>query len=450
MAKLPTLTPTRVFDPLDDQLSNAQQIVVGFSGGLDSSVLLHSLSQKVEAHRIMAIHINHGLSENADHWQAHAEGFCQSLGVKFLSETVKLVGDGGGLEDAGRLARYEVFERCLDEDGILLLGHHQDDQVETLLYRLMRGTGPRGLAGIPKTRSVGKGVLHRPLLNWPKSSLLDYARENNIQWIEDESNESNDFDRNYLRNKLIPLIADRWPDYRHRLEGVANISRNSDLLSHSIAIEDMRGLKIRTERGGWSLSLRSFGLLPSLRQANVLRYWAECYGLSAPGLKIINEIGSSVIGARVDASPKVVCQDVEYHRYSDRLYLLESARVLNDFEETSSKVLWDLNAKSKLEAPMMLAASTVIGEGIRIPKDGCLKVSFRQGGERCRPSGRAHSTSLKKCLQEFGLEPWWRDQVPLIFIDEELVAVADLWVCEGWEASVQEKGIKIHWQDNSL
>jgi tRNA(Ile)-lysidine synthase len=181
-----------------------------------------------------------------------------------------------------------------------------------------------------------------------------------------------------------------------------------------------------------------------------LRYWAECYGLSAPGLKIINEIGSSVIGARVDASPKVVCQDVEYHRYSDRLYLLESARVLNDFEEINSKVLWDLNAKSKLEAPMMLAATTVIGEGIRTPKDGCLKVSFRQGGERCRPSGRAHSTSLKKCLQEFGLEPWWRDQVPLIFIDEELVAVADLWVCEGWEPSVQEKGIKIHWQDNSL
>ena len=132
----------------------------------------------------------------------------------------------------------------------------------------------------------------------------------------------------------------------------------------------MRGLKIRTDRGGWSLSLRPFGLLPSLMQANVLRYWAECYGLSAPGLKIINEIGSSVIGARVDASPKVVCQDVEYHRYSDRLYLLESARVLNDFEETSSKVLWDLNAKSKLEAPMMLAATTVIGEGIRTPKDG--------------------------------------------------------------------------------
>lgn len=164
MAKLPTLTPTRVFEPLGDQLSNAQQIVVGFSGGLDSSVLLHSLSQKVEAHRILAVHINHGLSENADHWQAHAEGFCQSFGVNFYSETVKLVGDGGGLEDAGRLARYEVFERCLDEDGILLLGHHQDDQVETLLYRLMRGAGPRGLSGIPKTRSVGKGVLLRPLL----------------------------------------------------------------------------------------------------------------------------------------------------------------------------------------------------------------------------------------------------------------------------------------------
>ena len=204
----------RAFSRWIDDLEETPQILVGFSGGVDSSVLLHALVACVKSKHITAIHINHGLSKNADLWEIHARGFCEDLGVDFVGTSVSVDSDGSGLENAARTARYEVYESLLQEAGILLLGHHMDDQVETMLYRLMRGAGHKGMSGIPLKRSIGQGYLVRPLLQVGRKDLEIYANDFDIEYIEDESNLKEDFDRNYLRKTIIPSIENRWPSYR--------------------------------------------------------------------------------------------------------------------------------------------------------------------------------------------------------------------------------------------
>ena len=450
MPKDKKLTAGRAFEDLQSELLGATQILVGFSGGLDSSVLLDLLNQTIPSDRITAVHINHGLSPKASEWQLHAEHFCQERGIACHSESVKVEFDGKGPEAAARQARYAVFEKLLRQGGVLLLGHHQDDQSETLLYRLMRSSGPLGLSGIPVRRSIGAGTLYRPLLTWSKESLKTYALDKSIQWVEDESNNCNDYDRNFLRNRLIPILAERWPDYRQRLSGVSAISQDSAELCRDLAIQDLASLQSRPERAGASLLINSFNDLSGVRQKNVLRHWAETQDRCAPSQKIIHEIIKAVVEARIDASPKVICQDTEYRRYDGRLYVLDSRKLVSRSVEQPLNILWHVDEAVNLGGGMQLESIPALGEGLRMPQSGTFRIGNRRGGEHCHPVGRSHSNSLKKCLQEFGLEPWWRDRVPLIFLDQQLIAVADLWVCESWQVQPEEIGIKIHWHDNSL
>ena len=450
MPKDKTLTAQRVFGDLRSELLSAPQVLVGFSGGLDSSVLLDMLSQTIPSDRITAIHINHGLSAKASQWQAHAELFCQSRGITCHSENVNVEHYGSGPEAAARQVRYDVFEKLLHQQGILLLGHHQDDQIETLLYRLMRSSGPLGLSGIPVTRSIGAGTLYRPLLTWSKEELKTYALAKSIEWVEDKSNSCNDYDRNFLRNRLIPILAERWPDYRKRLSGVSAISRDSTELCRDLASQDIMSLQSRPERGGVSLLIDSFNKLSRVRQKNVLRHWAETQNRHTPSRRIIDEIINSVVESRIDASPKVICGDSEYRRYDGRLYLLDSIKLVSEPVENPLDLSLQHRDAINLGGGMQLVAEPTRGEGLRMPENRAFRIANRQGGEHCHPVGRSRSNSLKKCLQEFGLEPWWRDRVPLILLDQQIVAVADLWVCEGWQVKPEEIGIKFQWHDNSL
>jgi len=226
------------------QLLAAPQILVGLSGGLDSVVLLKLLCEVVAADKITAVHVNHGLSPNATSWQQHAEAVCDALGVACHSETVAVVAAGEGLESAAREARYTVFERLLVADGLLLLAHHADDQVETVLYRLLNGAGSKGLAGIPAQRAVGNGRLIRPLLTQPKTALHNYAIANNLSWVDDESNQREHHDRNYLRHGVVPALAKRWPNYFQRIGRSAQLSDEADQLSTLFAQQDLNTLRV--------------------------------------------------------------------------------------------------------------------------------------------------------------------------------------------------------------
>ena len=442
------LSASGVFANWQDQLDSAPQILVGLSGGLDSSVLLTLLCEVVAAEKITAVHINHGLSPNAEQWQQQSAEFCRSLGVHLHSESVTVLEVGGGIESAARDARYQVFEKLIVEEGILLLGHHANDQVETVLYRMLRGSGPKGLAGIPVTRPLGRGKLLRPLLQWPRVALENWAAKQQLCWIEDESNQQEQFDRNYLRHRVVPALAERWPDYIQGITRSAQHSAEADQLAESVAAADLVTLDSRGERAGWSLSLPEFNQLEPLRQRNLLRYWPSFYGLAALSQNFVDEILNSLISAREDSEPKVVRSDIQLCRYRNRLYLLN----LSGRPKMADDVCLYWHADEHLVLPdgTHLSAERVLGEGLRIDDVSQLTLRFRQGGERCQPVGRDRSNSLKKLLQEYALEPWWRERIPLFYIEEQLVAVGDLWVSQGWQCEADEEGLKIIWQTNSL
>ena len=441
------LTAANVFAAWRQQLDRAPHILVALSGGLDSTLLLHLVAEAVPFEKIRAIHINHGLSPRADAWQAQAEAYCRSLGVAFYSETVEVVADGEGLEAAARSARYDVFERLLEKDAVLLLGHHGDDQAETLLYRLMRGSGTKGLAGMPAERVLGLGRLIRPLLPWSKSELQHCALQRQLSWIEDDSNADNRFDRNYLRNQVVPIIAQRWPDYARSFGQSATHAAEAEQLAEALAKQDLAQLEPRVERAGWSVAIEPLLSATSLRQRNILRHWSATLGLPMPNGQIIDEINDSLLSARDDGEPLVAWQSIQWRRFRGRLYLLRAES--GEFDNTQS---WQWSAENSLTLSdgSSLEVQEVTGEGFVLPSDHGLTVRYRQGGERCRPVGRNHSNSLKKLLQEFALEPWWRDRIPLLFMGETLVAVGDCWICDGWQAGPQQQGKKIRWQVNSL
>ena len=427
-------------------IENSPQLLVAVSGGLDSMLLLTLLAEKVSPKRLTAVHINHGISENADNWQAQVAQYCKQLGVALVAEKVTLVNSGEGLEAEARNARYAVFERILAPNGLLFLGHHADDQAETVLYRLMRGAGAKGLSGMPNKRTLGKGYLVRPFLECAKSVLENEAQRRNLAWIEDESNLDNRFDRNYLRNAVLPQIAQRWPDYTQSLKRTADLNSESDRLAKELAVIDLDTVDLKAERAGWSISIDALLMLSSLRQKNILRYWSELQGLMPPAITIIDEVLTSVLNARQDASPEVNWQSQRWSRFKDRLYLLQCTEQKFKAEQIFS---WDMQKQLDLGDDNHLRVDKQMGQGIKSTVKQ-VDIRFRQGGERCKPAGRGHSNSLKKLLLEYELAPWLRHRVPLIYVDEQLIAVGDLWVCEDWLASSDEIGQMIHWQVDSV
>ena len=441
--------------PWADLIARAPQILVGFSGGLDSTLLLKLLSQQIDPSRITAVHINHGLSVHADNWQALVEDYSKQLGVNFYTQKVHVKSSGQGFEAAAREKRYAVFESLIKPDGLLFLAHHADDQAETVLYRLLRGSGPKGLSAMANCRPIGAGSLIRPLLAWNKSQILACANRLNIAWAEDESNQDNGFDRNYLRNKVFPEISKRWPDYTQSLQQSADLCYQSEQLAEEMAADDLVYLGQREERDGYSIAIEIFKSLSTLRQRNVLRHWALQKQAPLPTGKIIDEVLKSVVNARDDAAPVVIWQSMQWTRFQGRLYLLKPQKAQKAQKAQEGKFNQKQQAEWSMQAPLVLADNSVLhcqpvtGSGIKA-NIGPLVIRYRQGGERCKPFGRDHSNSLKKLLQEYAVPPWYRDRVPLLYSDNTLVAVADLWVCDGWNAETDEPGLKINWQVNHV
>lgn len=425
------------------RLRGAVKCFVGYSGGLDSQVLLQAAVELLGADTVAAIHVNHQLSPHAGVWQQHCEGCCRELGVELIVETVAVVPGGQGVEDAARVARYQVFKRHLTSGSLLLLAHHADDQVETVLYRLLRGSGPRGLAGMPASRRLGQGGLLRPLLSFTRAELQAYAEQKKLSWVDDESNADTDFDRNFIRHRLLPPLRERWPDYAARIAHSAALCRDNDELAAMLAAQDLIAVYEREERLGWSISVEAMLHLEELRRANLLRHWPEHHQMAPPGHRAVEAALCELLPAREDAEPQVSWGGVQLRRYQRRLYLLP--RKMEEKPDLPVATQWALPGTLPLADGSYLEASRERGGGLLVPEGETLEIRYRRGGERCKPFGRSASTTLKKLFQEYSVEPWLRDQVPLIYLDDQLVAVADLWVCDGFVASQEQSGWVIQW-----
>ncbi|RLA48164.1 MAG: tRNA lysidine(34) synthetase TilS [Gammaproteobacteria bacterium] len=429
------------------QFEHAAHIYVGYSGGLDSHVLLHSLADFFGESRVTAIHVNHQMSPNASQWMDHCRNICRDLGVGCVCEDV-VVPMVASRENAAREARYQVFEQCLEGGDILTLAHHADDQAETVLYRLLRRSGPRGLAGMPVSRKLGAGTLLRPLLNLNRETLLQYAQAKGLQWVEDGSNLSCQFDRNFLRHEVVPQLKFRWPDYAKRIAAAATLCEQAEELNEDLARIDLEHMALRDERRGCSVEIQPLAALSYGRKTNVLRYLARLKGFMPPGHRTLDEVINSLLLAQQDRNPLVVWPDGEWRRFRQRLFLMSANTTEANIDDAAPDYgqSWSVTKSLSLADGATLTAIPVVGGGLGIKASNRLTVSFRHGGERCRPADRAGSTSLKKLFQEYGLEPWLRSRVPLLYCDGELAAIGDLCVCEGFQASEGEQGYRLLWR----
>lgn len=431
------------------QLSSARCIWVGYSGGLDSSVLLHALLAMQLPVPVKALHINHQLSPNAQHWQTHCERVAALWQCSIVTCTVQVREQGKGLEAAARSARYSAFDSVLSSDDILLTAHHAEDQAETLLLRMVRGAGLKGLAAIKRKgwlpNAANNKCLLRPLLDVPLIAFKRYAEANRLQWIEDESNRDERFNRNFLRHQLLPLLAQRWPNASMKIGETANLLAEADDLLEAYLQQDLAACDPRHERLGVSLDLTQLGEFPWPKQKHILRYWLLAEGYPVPSRQQFVEL-EKLLNASADANPEVCWgsglsnpserQGVSVRRYQQRLYLLSRVSI----EQPSSCLDWNTSSSLRLGVFELSAAPSASRMGL---PSGQYQVRFRQGGERCKPAGRAHSQSLKKLLQAYNLEPWLRDSVPLIYSGDELVAVGDLWICAGWQ---KLGGLQVRWR----
>ncbi len=420
---------------LEYQAERPSRYVIAFSGGLDSSVLAHALADaKIP---VLAVHIDHGLQRQAEDWNRHCRAFAESCGIAFRCQTVDVqLESGKGPEGSARDARYSALHDMLEAGDWLLSAHHREDQAETLLLNLVRGSGPAGIAGIGAVRRFGPGWLVRPLLAFDRAELRAYAEAHDIHWIEDPSNADTRFDRNFLRHEVIPCLQTRWPDIAMRLQRSAlHASEATSLLSDlaSIDLEALGGLPQR-------LPIGALLDLPRHRQKNLVRHALRACGLTVPTALQLDTILDEVLRARVDAQPQLRWPGGSARRYRDGLYLLSDrlADTLPEGPIASSAVRLGSGLGTLFFEP---GVDRGLDPQLVGPK---LRLAARKGGEKIRLDSQAHTKKLKKLLQEEGVVPWMRDRVPLIYAGDELVAVGDLWTAAGATTS---PGVAVRWKD---
>ena len=411
---------------------------VAYSGGCDSHALLHALGSirtKI-ANEIKAVHINHGLSPFANEWERHCQDICEHLSVPYHAISVNVRADKTSPEEAARDARYAALAKLIKQDDVLLLAHHQDDQAETVLLQLLRGSGVKGLAAMPEQQTFHLGKLCRPLLDFTREELLSYALEAGLNWIDDPSNFDTDFDRNFLRHEVIPLLQTRWPALKKTLSRTAVHQAEADKLLTGLAQQDW--LQIRNKE---QLSVSALLELDDKRQRNVLRYWlASVCQLTLPDTVHLQRIMEEVLTAAEDALPEVIWKGGEVRRYQGQLYAQKSLVTV----DKNLELEWpDLSQALPLgNTGLCLTAKAIEGKGLSQTKLGNRKVTvqYRQGGESCRPFGRGHTHPLKKLFQEWQIPPWLRNTVPLVFVDGELAAVVGYTTCQSFTATEGEPG----------
>ena len=417
---------------------------VAYSGGVDSHVLLHALAQLRASlgAPLGAVHVHHGLQAQADHWMAYCRQVCADLQLPFEPLLTDARSDPGESPEArAREARYDALRAWLPAGAAVLSAHHQDDQAETLLLQLLRGAGPKGLGAMPAAAVLGRGVLLRPLLGWGRAELLDYAQSQGLKWIEDPSNADTRFDRNFLRHQILPELMGRWPAAARVLSRSAGLCAEAAAQLAALAVQDLGDT--RGARPG-GLSVAALCRLSDARVRNLLRHWLQEQGLSLPSQAVMERLTTALLRSRADAQPCVHWPGGEVRRYRDELF---ATTPMAEFR-APAPLGWNLAAPLILEsAGGTLRALPAAAGGLRLSAQdrGRLRVAFRQGGEQCRPAGRGHRHSLKQLLQEWGVPPWERERLPLLYLGEELVAVAGLCVMDGYGAAAGEEGWRISW-----
>ncbi|SRR5579883_8618 len=449
---------------------------IAYSGGVDSHVLLNALSllRKKYPLKLHAVYINHGWSLQAENWRLHCSEVCRALNIEFSAHsiTVSEKNPEDSPEENARNARYAIFEKLLNQQDMLLTAHHQDDQAETVLLQLLRGSGPKGLAAMPVIKSFGKGYLARPFLTVARSAIENYANHYQLKWVEDESNANLNFTRNFLRQEILTLLKKKWPTVNDVLSRVAENCAEAQILLDEMAANDLqdcycakpviarsafcdeaifleiassqKALLAMTGVGESSItkpisviSIKKLKQFSPERQRNILRYWLRQLNFSVPSSIKLQQIQQDMLHAREDKLPYFVWDNVELRRFQDELYALPFLENKPDTLELS----WDM--KQPLQLPRnTLHTILTKGKGLRTDLQD-ISVRFRQGGEKIQLAGRSITHSLKKLFQDWNVPTWERNWVPLIYVGDQLAVVVGYAIAEGFQARENELGVTV-------
>lgn len=419
--------------------SRQRPLLIALSGGVDSVVLTHLCGlyrQQNPEQSLAAVHVHHGLQREADDWLQFCQAFCENLQIPFFSHRVKVAqGPRLSLEEQARKARYQVFSEYAEQGYVIVCGHHQDDQVETLLLNLNRGSGVAGLAAMPEKRPLAGSALIRPLLSVSRQAIEAYAAEQQLQHIEDPSNQDVTIERNFVRRQVLPVLRERWPGFQTQAAQSCQLLGEALTLQNEIAELDSHHY---VDANGWLAN--DLSPLSHVRQVNLIRYWIRQQAGVYPSQAQLHELQHQMFAAE-DTQPQIVLNHGGLRRHQHRWCwcpTLELERCIG-FNWLPPYPSVDLATGSCL--------SQLNRGWCRKPQAGELvSVRFRHevGNPRMRPQGRQGSRNLKKLLQELAIPTWLRDGVPLIYYGEQWVALAQFYIDES--VAVAEDGIEYHWE----
>lgn len=414
------------------------RIQVALSGGLDSVVLLHLLHRLApDFHwQISALHVHHGISPNADAWAAFCAGYCALLGVSLQTVHVDItpLRERHGLEAAARMLRHDAYARS-DSDAVAL-AHHADDQAETLLLQLLRGSGVRGAAAMPYVAETpGRARLVRPLLAFDREAIAEYARAHQLSWIEDESNADPRYARNFLRHRIFPRLIEHFPAARHTLaRSAANFAEAAGLMDE-LAAQDARG----AINDGW-LELTALAQISLPRAKNLLRHYLETRGAPVPSAAQLEEMFGQLTNKRADAAICVDFSGWQLRRYRNRAWVEPAPKVC---EPVTSLSWFGESALYWTPLGRLVSFNLVQGGGLSLAKlqKAPVALRLRQGADHLRPHSSASSRSLKNLLQESAIPPWQRARLPLLYCGDRLVWIPDVALEAEFQAGPDEAGI---------
>jgi tRNA(Ile)-lysidine synthase len=423
-------------------LDTCPAVWIAYSGGCDSHVLLHvAASIRAQLPPLRAIHVHHGLSPHADAWQAHCMAVCAALGIPLEVVRVHIEHTpGSSLEALARTARYQALQAQLQQGAALLSAHHANDQAETVLLQLMRGAGVAGLAAMPAQARLGDGYLLRPWLHVTQAELRAYAAAQKLTWIEDESNQQIDFERNFIRHQVLPLLQTRRAGVTHALARVAAHQAEAAHLLHEVGQHDLSTV-LNMDLNHTPLpplNLKKLVQLSPPRQRNVVRIWLHQGGFRSPSRVRLHTLLQQVFTAADDRQPMLCWDEGEIHRYRHHLYALPRLPTL-----PHTVLPWEGQASLPLPLGRLCATHTP-GQGVYLPPQTKLEIRFRQGGERLLLNGQQHQ--LKKYLQKYSMPPWERHFLPLLYRADELVAVPGIAISDSFRAQGETLGWCFKWQ----
>ncbi|MFO3906632.1 tRNA lysidine(34) synthetase TilS [Enterobacter hormaechei] len=424
---------------LQQALHPYRRLLVGFSGGLDSTVLLHQLMRWREQDpglELRAIHVHHGLSPHADSWVAHCESLCREWAIPLIVTQVTLREEGLGLEAQARKARYAAFREALLPGEALVTAQHLDDQCETFLLALKRGSGPAGLSAMPARARFGDTEQIRPLLSETRESLHEEAQRWGLRWIEDESNQDDSYDRNFLRLRVVPLLAQRWPHFAQATSRSATLCAEQEQLLDELLADELSSLVC----DDGALAIAPLEAMSAVRRAALLRRWLEAHGALMPSRAMLTRLWEEVALAREDAAPQLRLGAGEIRRFRGQLWWVKSHASLGD------RIIDWPSLDQPLQLPEGLGALHIqAGGNLRLPQpDEPVTVRFRASGT-LHIVGRNGGRKIKKIWQELNVAPWRRDATPLLFYGETLVAAAGVFVTREGAADT-ETGVQLEWK----